>query len=510
MSKRYRGHKSHSSIIVPTYSSRIKEVIGEKGKLLTDFIPNLQLIIGQQKHVAASLGPTAKNRLIFVFVNFFKAICSLHSPVVLVLEDLQLLDEELLDLLSVLVTDKHLKNIMFIGTYRADEVSSAHPLSCLIQNIRKSNISMINIKLNNLSHEPTNDFISNTLKIPPLKSHQLSVLIRKKTKGNPYFMTEMLKSLVAQGIIFHCNQSGSWKWKEDYFNTEEISIDVLEILRNKIDSFNSDVRRTLMIAACLGSPFYLSTLELTVGDRNCIENVLSTGMIVPCQGSSSIFRFSHDKVQEAITSLVSNDADIYLNVGMKLWKNLSNDALESNIFPLSNLICRALDRINNKAIRSKAARLFLFASRKAMSLTAYEMALKYAEAGIESLDGKHWEDNDDFVVSIYNNACEAAYCAKQYDRMNELMNMIDKNSTSVLRWAQSCMLRMNSYKDQAMFLEGYEEGKRFLSSVGHEVNVSNSEFEIKTAIALFKQTSNEDILSKLMSDERSVAIMMIL
>ena len=135
------------------YRSQIQEAVGDQGKLLTDIIPNLHLIIGQQKPVPESFGPDAKNRLIYAFVKFMKAICSLDSPVVLVLEDLQLLDIESLDLLSAMITDKYLKNMMLIGTYRKNEVSDDHPALRLRQIISNSK------KVSSSVHPPVNPVV---------------------------------------------------------------------------------------------------------------------------------------------------------------------------------------------------------------------------------------------------------------------------------------------------------------------------------------------------------------
>jgi len=43
--------------------------VGELGKLLNDIIPNLHLIIGQQKPVPDLLGLDASNRLNHVFIR---------------------------------------------------------------------------------------------------------------------------------------------------------------------------------------------------------------------------------------------------------------------------------------------------------------------------------------------------------------------------------------------------------------------------------------------------------
>ena len=134
---------------IDKYRSKIISAVGEEGKVL-DVISNLNLIIGQQPSISDSFGKDAKNRFNYVFIRFLKAICSAESPIVLVLEDLQWLDNETHNLVSAILADGCIKNLMFIGTYRQNEVTNEHLLTGLLQNVRNISIEMIEIELENL------------------------------------------------------------------------------------------------------------------------------------------------------------------------------------------------------------------------------------------------------------------------------------------------------------------------------------------------------------------------
>jgi len=294
--------------------NKIIEALGEEANILTDVIQNLHLIIGRQSSTSDTCGQDAKNQFNYVFIKFIKAICSYGVPIVLVLDDLQWMDLQSLDLLSALIKDKTIENLTLIGTYRDNEVSEEHPLSVLLQNVKRSGVNATNIKLENLDHETINGLISHALCHSPLDTYSLTALIYEKTSGNPFFVNQMLKSLFEQGLLFFCNESNKWKWNVS--NESKMAENVLELLRLKILQLDEVTQQTLKAASCLGSPFSLNTLKLIVNSNKGIEGAINSEIITQYKGSSTIYRFAHDQIQCAAYSLLPSDSrEIFLYIG---------------------------------------------------------------------------------------------------------------------------------------------------------------------------------------------------
>ena len=296
------------------FKSLIIEALGEEAHILTDVVQNLHLIIGHQPSTSDTCGQDAKNQFNYIFIKFISAICSYGVSIVLVLDDLQWMDLQSLDLLSALIKDKTIENLTLIGTYRDNEIDSEHSVSVLRRNIKRSRVKVTDIKLENLNHETLNEMVSETICLPPLDTYSLTVMIYDKTKANPFFVYQTLKSLFHQGLLFFCNESNKWKW--DIPHESKMTENVLELLKLRILSLDEQTQQCLIVASCLGSPFSLNTLNLIVNSKSGIQGAINSEIITQYKGSSIIYRFVHDKIQQAAHALLPEDSrEMFLYIG---------------------------------------------------------------------------------------------------------------------------------------------------------------------------------------------------
>ena len=108
---------------------------------------------------------------------------------------------ETLKLLQLLIGEKNSQNLLVIGAYRDNEVSPAHPFMLVVAEIRKAQVSVNTITLEPLSQSDVNDLIADTLLCDRPLAQPLTDLVYQKTKGNPFFATQFLKSLQEDGLI---------------------------------------------------------------------------------------------------------------------------------------------------------------------------------------------------------------------------------------------------------------------------------------------------------------------
>src|SRR5208282_5568364 len=105
------------------------EALEPNARLMTDLIPELKLIIGEQPPVPELEPQQAQGRFQLVFRRFIAVFARSEHPLALFLDDLQWLDAATLDLMEDLLTRSDLQHLMLIGAYRDNEVDAAHPLA---------------------------------------------------------------------------------------------------------------------------------------------------------------------------------------------------------------------------------------------------------------------------------------------------------------------------------------------------------------------------------------------
>src|SRR6202007_2761351 len=139
------------------------ETLGPNGRLMTDLVPELKLIIGDQPPVPELPPQDAQRRFQLVFRQFNDVFARPEHPLALFLDDLQWLDAATLDLLEDLLSRSDLRNFLLIGGYRDNEVTPTHPLMRKLEGMRATG-RVQDIKLGPLTAEDLGGLVADSLR----------------------------------------------------------------------------------------------------------------------------------------------------------------------------------------------------------------------------------------------------------------------------------------------------------------------------------------------------------
>ena len=488
-----------NKVVFANYRSKIQDAVGEEGQILTQVISNLQYIIGGQPKQLVDFNQNTKHRFNFVFVNFMKALCSVGLPLIIVLEDLQALDLDSLDLLCSVVKDDSIKNLMLVGTYCESEISHKPPFTQLLNKIKQLNTNVINIKLTNLDHESTNDIIAQFLNTSPFETYALTAWVFDKTSGNPHFITEMLKSLVEQKLIFYCSNESKWRCDKSIYKKEGIADSVLEILSNKIKRFDLYKAQTLMIASCLGRSFSISILKIIINNDEGVTDAISSGMITQCEGSD-MYNFVHDQAKNAAYSLIpqENSKEIFFHVAKKLWALLSKAELNKNLFTICHLLYESISIVTDRQDRLKIASLFNDAGERALASTLVQKAFSYFDAGIKLLGSDRWQYYD-LSLKLHNSCAKCALYLDDGEKLHSLKNEVFNNANSVIDEVQLCETQIKFYNQNLRREEAINAAISIVNRMGETIHLNSLSGkmvmeECHKAKCLIDGRSNEEVL----------------
>src|SRR4030042_5331006 len=174
-----------------------------------------------------------------------------------------------------------------------------------------------------------------------------------------------------------------WKWNIEDIEKMHVTDNVVEFMSNKIISLPKEAQDILKICACIGNRFDLETLSLIL-DKT-IDETLSGLTLAIEEGYVSLFgniyKFHHDRIQEAAYSLLSDEgkASLHYSIGSYILQKTSESELEDKIQYIVNQLNSGSSRISGKEEKYRLAELNLMAAKKVKRSGAFDSSLNYLQ-----------------------------------------------------------------------------------------------------------------------------------
>jgi len=440
------------------WKEKLLACLGPNGQVLIEVLPEIEQVIGKQRPVP-ELSPSAtRNRFNLVLQNFISAFSSLGHPFIIFMDDLQWADIPTLQLIELLMDDDKQQHLFIMGAYRDNEVDEFHPLMLTLKNLQqlKATVNIITLSPLTLSH--ITQLVADSLKVTTQHIMPIAQLCWEKTRGNPFFINQLLHTFYQNKAITFNKQQGHWEWDLIQMQQAVVSDNVVDLMVKKIQQQTPESQTVLKLAACIGNQFDLKTLALVnqqslATTANDLWQALKEELVLPLgdmykfvnqaasyvekvQNSTLVplYRFIHDRVQQAAYSLIDDDqkAATHLQVGTLLLENSSQEELEERLFEIVNHLNLAETLITTSEQRQRLAQLNLLAGKTAKSAAAYEPALSYLKQGLELLKQDSWKTDYDLSLNLYVEAAEAAFLNANYEQMNMWATVVLEKAAHIL------------------------------------------------------------------------------
>jgi len=482
--------------------ARMLEVLGQEGKVLTDVMPSIELIIGQQPPVAEINSEDAQNRFNYVFQKWLSAICSEQHPIVLFIDDLQWADSASLDLLRALMLNTD-NNFLCICAYRDNEVSNAHPFTITVNQLKDQGTRIERVHLDNLSLANLENLLADSLFTEVKRVQSLAELIFSKTRGNAFFVVQFIKSLAEKALLRLNPKSQQWEWDLAELNKLSTTDNVVDFMAKKIKELPHQTQSVFKVAACLGSIF--NTTGLVQASRlnndlisSELDVLLDEGLIIKLEDA---YKFAHDRIQQAVYSLIEDDdrKKLHLNIGRQLLAQTAPDLIDERIFEIVNHLNWGIELTDDNKECLTIAKLNVKASKKAKLTSAFYESFEYIKNAISLLPENPWESNYDLTLLVFEEAAESAFLAGQFDEMRVYTSTLLENTTDVLTRVKSYEIQINAYKAENQLKKALNTGLEILEQLGEKFPKKSSMLTvfpdlIKTYL-LLRNKELEDILN---------------
>jgi predicted ATPase len=167
------------------------------------------------------------------------------QPLLLAIEDLHWADDTSLELLAVLARRVRRERILLLATYRDDEVSGG--LGYLLDELDRNRLA-VELRLTRLGRDEVAAMLWAIFGLDRPVRPEFLRTIYALSEGNPFFVEELLRSLMAGGDVGY--QAAGW----DRAPVNELRLPrtVHDAVRRRTDRVSSEARQVLVLAAVAG------------------------------------------------------------------------------------------------------------------------------------------------------------------------------------------------------------------------------------------------------------------
>jgi predicted ATPase len=398
------------------------ELIHKHGPELVKLCPSIGKTWGIEPSPALEQMHRERVRLQEEVTDFLIRAAAL-APYIVYIDDLQWALSGLTELLveltrRIAIEERHGKPIpiVLLGTYREDEVSG-RPLEAIRDSLFAEG-RLEEMMLDLLGEGDVGEMVGSMLGAgePP---EAFVGRIARETGGNPFFVEELMRTLVEHGAVRIAEDS--WQIKKAI---SEIAIprSVAEVLRRRIGSLDANQRVLLEVLAVCGRSTAADVLAHGAGlDSDAFHSALlqlvERRMAQEVPGPGLLVRLSHDRLREIVYGDLEESvrANLHLTMACSLEAIYARE-LDEHIFDIVDQYNSATGLLCQTDERNKVAHYNELAGHRSKKEGAFEAAGKYFHSALALLPKDSWSKDYERTAAISKSLVEVEYLGKDLEQ----------------------------------------------------------------------------------------------
>ena len=250
-----------------------------------------------------SSDPETERFLLFSAVAGALVELAASVPVCLVLDDLHWADGQSVALLKHVVSAAASSALQVIVAFRDSDLGKDHPLGAVLADLRRIE-GVDRIALEGLGAAEVSEVMA------AAAGHELdadalvlAAEIASETDGNPFFVGEVLRSLVESGRLLY--DPATERWSVDRSAPLGLPESVRDVIARRVERLGDEAREALTLAAVIGRSFELEllvrltdTTESELLDR--LEAAVAASLLDESTERVGRFRFVHALINQTL------------------------------------------------------------------------------------------------------------------------------------------------------------------------------------------------------------------
>ncbi|WP_065145502.1 helix-turn-helix transcriptional regulator [Mycobacterium asiaticum] len=270
---------------------------GSLAEALADAGPQLRRLTTQVNRHLPDIGPADDGdplrRALFDALTGFLRRLAADRPIALVLEDMHWAQVPTLAMLEHVLAGSVDVRMLVVATFRTTEPDRSEELATRMADLHRFD-GVRRLDLGGLDTEAIAEFVRQTQQLRPSSARTAAALLRDKTGGNPFFLTELCNHLEVRG----------WDGLAALSSRQAVPASIGDVITRRLRGLGDRVRGVIEQAAVLGEAFDLPALIATseadlTSTLAAVDSAEAVGLIRAVPGSDGEFAFVHALAREA-------------------------------------------------------------------------------------------------------------------------------------------------------------------------------------------------------------------
>ena len=441
-------------------SVKKRKITAKTGKKMNTWVPLIGEVLGVDfpiNDIVKNLDNKIKKQKFFDIVYDILVKESKKRPICIVVEDVHWIDSISMELLNYISRNIEHNKILMLLAYR--------PIHDRIEFMDKDYTS--EFKMTELSDDETAELVGNLLNIKQLPD-AVKKLVIQRSQGNPFYVEEIVKSLIEQGFIHY--ERRRWIFKGD-IKSIKLPDSVEGVILTRIDGMDFIERDVIQIASVLGREFDGFLLRGIYDNNKQLEksmNILSALDLIKKGDVEDRYIFKHILTCETAYNTLSfqRKRELHRTVAKYIERKFKKYADEhAGMLSHHYYLSRDYDKALVYSVK---------AGDKAKNVFANEEAIEYYNKTIKSYEMQ------------VNKGTHRKIFIKALSKRAEVYSLIGSNEKAMCD-ARRVLKESRKDKDAAMLAQSYELMSFMYDKTSRYKMMKNN---AEKALEIYKQIHN--------------------
>ncbi|WP_341990854.1 AAA family ATPase [Azorhizobium sp. AG788] len=414
-----------------------------QGEMIAELVPEMELIIGRSAPLADGPMQQAQTRVHRAIQQTISAFVDEGTPLILFLDDLQWADDSTIAFLKTFAADPP-RNVLLVAAYRDQEAGHLVGPGGVLPALRRSALDVTDIEVGALSVSDVAQMIARGMNDEEANVAPLARAVYEKTAGNPFFVNQLLRTLVDDNVILYAADRRSWTWDGAEVARYDHADNVIDLMVRRLERLPEDGRDILRHLACIGPRCDEALLSLVTGIgpdqiRRKAQPLFEAGLLLR-DGAGYIF--SHDRILEAAYALTAPAERPHAHARIaRIMADIWQDQVYDFAFEIANQIERAAKTELTPSVRVSFVMALITAARRAKNSAAIDQASNYLVIARGLSDESWWSDHYAVAYALKKLQCECLIAQAQLGDASRETDLLLTHATSNIDKAAAYRLK---------------------------------------------------------------------